>query len=137
MKFVEETIPKTTRDLCDRISVAMMEIPEGNFARSPISGEPYRDFDGAFYGLERGVLNLRKKLGDDRVDQILEMLAQAKAHYEVGEAKLGGALMEDTKMVVIGRRPWAYPMELYRWRVDPSLPELSEADILHKGDQGD
>lgn len=137
MKLVEGTIAKTARELRDRISVAMMEIPAGRFMRSPISGEPYRDFEGSFYGLELGVANVRKKLGNARADQVLEMIAQAKSHYEEGNAKLGGALLEDSKMVVMGRRPWAYPKELYRWPIDPSLPELSEADLLNKeGDAG-
>ncbi len=121
MKFAEGTIPKTTRDLRDRISVAMMEIPGGKFAKSPIDGEPYRDFEGTFHGIERGVGNLRKKIGDTKADQVLEMLAQAKTHYEAGDNKLGGALMEDIKMVVMDRQPWAYPKELYRWGVDSEL----------------
>lgn len=63
------------------------------------------------------------------------MLAQAKAHYEAGEGRLGGPLLQDVQMVVMDRRPSAYPKELYRWPIDPSLPELSEADLLKKGDE--
>ena len=129
MRLVKATIPQTTRDLLDRISVAMMELPGRNFSRSPVTGEPYRDFDGTFHGLERGVENLRRKLGEAKADQVLEMLAQAKAHYEAGDNKLGGALLEDARMVIRKRQPWAYPEPLYRWPRDPSLPDHSEADL--------
>ena len=125
MKYNERVIPLTTGELKAFISDAMLRAPEREF-------DDYEDFDGAFYVLIKGVENLRKRLGDAKADQILEMLTQAKAHYEAGENKLAGALMEDTKMVIMKRQPWAYPKELYRWAVDPSLPEISEADYLNK-----
>lgn len=128
MKYKEVLIPKTSRDLRGYINNVMLSAPKRQFLQ-------YEDFDGAFYSLQRGVENLRKKMGDVKAEQVLEMLAQAKAHYEASENKLGGALMEDTKMVVIGRQPWAYPKEFYRWPVDSSLPELSKADLLNKGDE--
>jgi hypothetical protein len=92
------------------------------------------------------------------------MLAQAKAHHEEGwqltkgkkppknrpnwweskeastempgwwQRRLGNALLQDMQMVIMKRQPWAYPKELYRWGVDSSLPELSEADLLSKDD---
>jgi hypothetical protein len=40
-------------------------------------------------------------------------------------------------MAIKDRQPWAYPKELYRWPVSPWLPELSEADLLDKGDEDD
>jgi hypothetical protein len=89
---------------------------------------------GVFYSMFKSVNNLRKRFGDAKADQVLEMLVQAKAHYEAGENQLGGALMEDTNMVVMKRQSWAYPKELYRWAVDPLLPDVSEADILNKED---
>ena len=125
MKYNEALIPKTARDLRGHINNVMLSAPKHQFL-------DFEDFDGAFYALTRGVENLRKRFGNSKADQLLEMLAQAKAHYESSDNKLGGALLEDTKMVVMGRRPWAYPKALYRWAVDSSHPELSEADLLNK-----
>jgi hypothetical protein len=126
MKYRDETIPKSTGQLRDRIGDTMLRAPKRNFPDS-------YDFDGTFYSMCRGVDNLRGRFGDAKANQLLEMLAQAKAHYEADDNKLGGALMEDAKMVVMGRQPWAYPKELYRWAVDSSLPEVSEADLSNKG----
>jgi hypothetical protein len=129
MKYLEGAIPKTKQQLLDRIASAMLRVPRRHFP------EGYgHDFEGTFYSIERGVGNLRRKIGDSKADQLLEMLSQAKAHYEAGDNKLGGSLMEDTKMVLMDRQPWAYPKELYRWGADVSLPELSEVDLLNKGD---
>ena len=126
------TIPKTLRELADAISVAILCCPRRNFPTSAIDGKPYWDFEGIFFGIQQGVGNLRKRLGDARADQLLDMVAQAKSHYEAGENRLGGPLLQDTEMVIRRRQPWAYPKELYRWPVDPSLPELSETDLLKK-----
>jgi len=93
------------------------------------------DFDGTFRSMSRGIENLRSLFGETKANQLIEMLVQAKAHYEAGENQLGGALMEDAKMVVMGRQPWAYPKELYHWMVDSSLPEVSKNDLLNKGDK--
>ncbi|TXI37094.1 MAG: hypothetical protein E6Q51_04125 [Methylophilus methylotrophus] len=118
-------IPETAGELKAQISDTMLRAPEREF-------EDYEDFDGVFYSMFQSVENLRKRFGDEKANQVLEMLAQAKAHYEAGDNKLAGALMEDTKMVIMKRQPWAYPKERYRWGVDPSLPEVSEADYLNK-----
>jgi hypothetical protein len=118
-------IPTTPGQLRDTISDAMLRAPRHQFP-------DWEDFDGVFYCMERGVENLRKRFGDAKADQLKEMLAQAKEHYEASDARLGGALMEDAKMVLIERQPWAYPKELYRWRQSPWLPEVSEADYRDK-----
>lgn len=125
MKYAR--IPETAGELRDQIADTMLRAPRRQFP-------DYEDFDGVFYSIFKCVENLRKRFGDAKADQVLEMLAQAKAHYEAGENELGGALMEDTNMVVMKRQPWAYPKDLYRWAVDPLLPEVSEADILNKED---
>jgi hypothetical protein len=127
MKYREETVPKSAGELRDRISDTMLRAPRRQFP------DGY-DFDGTFCSMSRGIENLRKRLGEATANQLLEMLEQAKSHYEAGENKLGGSLMEDAKMVVLGRQPWAYPKELYRWAIDSSLPEVSEADLLNRGD---
>lgn len=128
MKYKETLIPRTSKSLRDYINNVMLSAPARRFLE-------FEDFDGAFFSLAGGVENLRRNFGDARADQLLEMLAQAKAHYEAGENKLGGCLLEDAKMVVLERQPWAYPKEIYRWSVDPSLPEVSEQDLL-RNDEG-
>lgn len=137
MIYREGAIPKTLGQLRDQIGVAILGAPRQQFPRSIIDGKPYWDFEGIFYSLQVGVEKLRKRFGDAKADQLLEMLAQARAHYKAGENRLGGPLLQDAQMVVMGRQPWAYPKELYRWELDSSLPELSEADLLKKGDDDD
>lgn len=129
MKYREGTIPKTKRDLRTAIVDTLMRAPSRHFPDS-------YDFDGAYYSLERGVENLRRKFGDAKADQLLDMIRQAKVHHEAGD-KLGSRLLQDVEMVVADRQPYAYPKELYRWPTDPRLPELSEADLLDKGDEND
>lgn len=121
MKYKESLVPKT-KSLRDCINNVMLSAPNRRFLE-------FEDFEGAFFCLVRGVENLRKSLGGAKADQLLEMLAQAKGHYEAGDNKLGGCLLEDTKMVLLERQPWAYPKDLYRWPVDSSLPEVSESDL--------
>ena len=125
MKYAR--IPETVGELKAQISDAMLRAPEREF-------DDYEDFDGGFYSMFKCVENLRKRFGDTKANQVFEMLTQAKAHYEAGDNRLAGALMEDTKMVIMKRQPWAYPKDLYRWVVDLTLPEISEADILNKDD---
>jgi hypothetical protein len=128
MKYREGTIPKTKRELRDAIIDTLMRAPTRHFP------ENY-DFDGAYYSLERGVENLRKKFGDEKANKMLDMIRQAKVHHEAGD-KLGSRLLQDVEMVVADRQPYAYPKELYRWHVDASIPELSEADLLdRRGDE--
>lgn len=129
MKFLEKKIPKTAGELRDRISITMLFAPQRQFPEYL-----YMDYEGAFCSMNLGVENLRKRFGDEKANQLLEMLSQAKAHYDADEGQLGGALMEDAKMIVLKRQPWAYPKECYKWKIDDSLPELSEADLLNKED---
>ena len=68
MKYNERVIPQTTGELRAFISDAMLRTPEREF-------DDYEDFDGAFYVLSKGVENLRKRLGDTKANQVLEMLA--------------------------------------------------------------
>jgi len=127
MRYREGTIPRTVGQLRDRIGDTILRAPRRQFP------ETY-DFDGTFFSMERGLENLRERLGHAKADQLREMLSQAKAHYEDGDNRLGGGLLNDAEMVLIDRQPWAYPKELYRWAKNPWLPELSEADLLDKGD---
>ena len=128
MKYRESLIPSTKERLRNLIVTTLMRAPTRHFPEDYGS-----DFDGAYYSLERGVENLRKKFGDAKADQLLDMIRQAKAHHEAND-KLGSRLLQDVEMVVADRQPYAYPKELYRWHVDASLPELSEADLLRQDD---
>lgn len=129
MKYRERVIPKTISELKAWIKTTIMRAPRRYFPES----FGY-DFDGIFYTIERGVENLRGRFGDTKADQLLDMLKQAKAHYEAGENRLGGPLLQDTEMVVMDRQPWAYPKDRYRWPINPNLPEISDADLLNKDD---
>lgn len=131
MKYRESMIPKTKREFRDCIISTLMRAPTRHFPE-----DHSEDFDGAYYTLERGVENLRKKFGDAKADQLLDMIRQAKAHHEAND-KLGSRLLQDVEMVVADRQPYAYPKELYRWHVDASLPELSEADLLDQSGDGE
>ena len=130
MQFLEGTIPKALSDLKAWINTIMMRAPTRHFPES--FGH---DFDGIFYSVEKGIENQRMRFGDAKADQLVDMLRRAKAHYEAGENKLGGALMQDIQTVIMDRQPWAYPKELYRWPINPSFPELSEADLVNRGDE--
>jgi len=127
MRYREALIPKTKGQLRDNISDAMLRAPRRQFP-------DWEDLEGTFFSMECGVANLRARLGDAKADQLLEMLNCAKAHYEAGDNSLGGALMEDTKMILMDRQPWAYPKELFRWSANPWLPEISEVDLCNKDD---
>jgi hypothetical protein len=125
MKYREALIPKNKSELRDRISDAMLRVPQRKFS------DAY-DFDGTFYSLLCGAGNVGASFTPADVAQLRDMLGQAKNHYEAGENKLAGALMEDTKMLVMGRQSWAYPKDLYRWNSNAQLPEITEADLLAK-----
>jgi len=83
--------------------------------------------------LELGVENLRKRFGDAKADQLLDMIWQAKKHHEAND-KLGSRLLQDVEMVVADRQPYAYPKQLYRWPTDLTHPKLSEADLANLED---
>lgn len=80
----------------------------------------FQIYDEAWEELRQNLDHLHKKLGDARYAQLIEMVAQAKAHYDA-EAEdehqgfLGSWLMQDIEQVVKGKPPFAYPEELYRW----------------------
>jgi hypothetical protein len=167
MIFRETTIPKSAAQLKDILGMAILNCATRKFPGTMADSNPFFDFDGIFYSIQRGIENLRRRFGDAKADQLIEMLAQAKAHHEEGwrltggkpppvdrpkwwesknastelpgwwQRRLGNALLQDMQMVIMGRQPWAYPKELYRWGVDASLPELSEADLLDKSNEGD
>ena len=121
MKFREGLIPKTRRELRDAIIDLLMRAPTRRFPES-------YDLEGAYLMLQRGVENLRQSFGDSKADQLLDMIQQAKLHHQWND-KLGSRLLQDAEMVVADRQPYAYPKERYRWKVDHSLPDSTEADF--------
>jgi hypothetical protein len=94
----------------------------------------FQTYDEGWGSLRQSLDHLRAKLGDIRYAQLMEMVEQAKAHYDAGYAsgpkpdvrstpddlglehiKLGSWLMQDIEQVVKGKKPFAYPEELYSW----------------------
>ena len=108
-KYSEGTIPKTPGQLCDAVV-----------------------FMGAFHRLFQGVENLRKRFGDSKSDQLLDMLRQAKTHFEAGEDFLGARLTQDIEEVIFDRLPFAYPKDRYRWPIDPNARPVVPMDLLRK-----
>ena len=80
----------------------------------------FQTYDEAWEERRQSLNHLRSKLGEVRYAQLVEMLAQAKAHYDARDADehqsfLGSWLMQDIEQVIKGKPPYAYPEELYRW----------------------
>ena len=94
----------------------------------------FQTYDEAWEELRTSLDHLRFALGEARYHQLVEMVVQAKAHYDTAyeagfvrsepvrptdpgleEIKLGSWLMQDIEQVVKGKTPFAYPEELYRW----------------------
>ena len=160
--YPEKSIPTTKRGICDTIAVTILCSSSRKYTTSEITGQPYYDFDGIFFTIQEGIENIRVLVGNHRAEQLQDMLTQAKAHHEEGwqltrgapppkerpnwwkspnaatdmrgwwERRIGNALLQDMQAVLMGRQPWAYPKDLYRWHKSPWFPELSEADLLNK-----
>ena len=94
MKYSEAMIPKTIPDL--RLAIATVKSPDDDRQWY----EP--DFDGRYYEIEQGIENLRKRLGEAKADQVLDMVHQSKTHF-LHRDKLGYRLLQDAEMVVAGR----------------------------------
>ncbi len=75
----------------------------------------YQTYDEAWEELFINYDLLRKKLGDTRYEQVVDMTKQAKAHYDADETHLGSWLMQDIGEVICRRPPFAYPEDKYRW----------------------
>ncbi len=108
------------------------------YLRTNCNGSDYptefQTYDEGWKSLSQSLDHLHSKLSEVRYQQLVEMVAQAKAHYSDGYAlgpgpgvrpapgapgsehiKLGSRLMQDIEQVVEGKPPFAYPQELYRW----------------------
>lgn len=80
----------------------------------------FRTYDEAWEELRLSLDHLHGKLGEARYAQLIDMLAQAKAHYDaegqdVHQGFLGSWLMQDIEQVIKKKPPYAYPEELYHW----------------------
>jgi hypothetical protein len=90
----------------------------------------FQTYDEGWEGLKKSLDHLRSKLSEERYAQLVEMAAQAKAHYDEAYAtgdrskevipgfdhiKLGSRLMQDIGQIARGKSPFSYPEELYRW----------------------
>jgi len=83
--------------------------------RMYINAKDYQTYDEAWEELFLSFDHLRKKLGEDRYDQIVDMAKQAKLHYDTDEIHWASWLMQDIEHFVRGKPPFAYPEEKYRW----------------------
>ena len=126
-KYSEGTIPKTPGQLCDAVVFMSAYAADLKFPRW--TG---LNFEGAFHRLFQGVENLRKRFGDSKSDQLLDMLRQAKTHFEAGEDFLGARLTQDIEEVIFDRLPFAYPKDRYRWPIDPNARPVVPMDLLRK-----
>jgi hypothetical protein len=88
--YPERIVPKTFRELTDQVGVAILCSSKREFPASIVNGQPYYDFDGIFFSIGQGIENLRKRFGDTKANQLLDMLARAKAHHEEGWRRTGG-----------------------------------------------
>lgn len=126
MRYREESTPTTVQGLQDRLVWVSAHAQTRSFP------DYSDDFDGSFFSLERGVENLRKRLGDELADQAIDMIRQAKAHYEANDG-LGTRLIQDIEEIIRSRPPFAYPKRLYRWprpaeTADPDFAPLPNVD---------
>ena len=106
MIFVRRNI----RDLVGLIIVVTTDACRDEWPRSNVM-----TFDEGFESIRQSIQHLRGKLGDALARQLLEMTEQAKAHFEDGEIRFGGRLMQDIEYVAQGKKPFAFPEEMYRW----------------------
>jgi hypothetical protein len=117
-------IDQNLRELSD--SIVYLNINAG-CNRYPTEFQTYAE---AWKELFQSLAHLRGKLGEDRYMQMIDMAAQAKAHYDASyelgdfevpdspgfvESRYASWLMLDMEQVVKGKPPGAYPDELYRW----------------------
>jgi len=107
-------IAKNLGELADRIISLRTHCNHSDYPTE------FQAYDEAWDELRQNLNHLRGKLGDKRYAQLMDMAAQAKAHYDAEsedehQGFLGSWLMQDIEQVVRGKPPFAYPEELYRW----------------------
>jgi hypothetical protein len=100
---------QTLRDLGDMLARLRGDYCENDF--SPW----YKDADEACEHFLLSVVHLRKKLGEDRYEKLLDMFEHARAHFDCGERHLGSWLMQDMVEIIDGKTPFAYPADQWRW----------------------
>jgi hypothetical protein len=117
-------ICQSLSELSDSVSYLNINCGGGNY---PTEFQTYEEgWDSLFLSFD----HLRKKLGEARYAQLVDMAKQAKAHYDAGyacgdyddpknpgfiEINHGSWLMQDVGQVVRGKPPHAYPKDMYRW----------------------
>jgi hypothetical protein len=103
-------IPQSSKDLVGKIVRVCTYAIEGR-DKFPAT----MSFDDGFESIRQGLFHLREKLPLGLADQLLDMNAQAKLHFDKAETKLGAWLMQDMEQLLRKKEPFAYPDELYRW----------------------
>ncbi len=107
-------IAQNTRDLLGSIVSLQLNCNAKDYPTE------FKTYDEAWEELRLSFDHLRGKLGEGKYAQLVDMAAQAKAHYESESSDkqqlfLASWLMQDIEQVVKGKPPYAYPEELYRW----------------------
>ncbi|MGE0178396.1 MAG: hypothetical protein AB7O91_01080 [Sphingomonas sp.] len=87
----------------------------------------FQTYDEGWESLNQSLSRFRTTLSEARHAQLIDMAAQARAHFDAEaqdehEGFLGSWLMQDIEQVVRGKPPFAYPEDMYRW------PRESRAD---------
>lgn len=137
MAFVEA---KNIRDLVGRIVWVATNTSTYSYPRFG------KTLEEAWGELRLNIEHMRKKMGDSRTDQILDMCDQAQQHFKDAyeksptqspkpedpgfeDLKLGSRLMQDVEWVARGREPFAYPRDLYRWPLILGSRSAGEPDL--------
>ncbi len=103
-------IPQTISEIWDLIGGMMLESPTFIDKTGYFSGQ---NIDTEFHALKEGFKAVRKKLGDERYERLVDMADQAKAHFladpedSTEDSRAGRRLfveMEDVLKEVWGRR---------------------------------
>ncbi len=102
-------ISKTLRELVDGLIYLQINCNNNSYPTE------FQTYDEGWISLTRSLEYLHNKFGKARYAQLVDMSAQAKAHYEAGEINLGSWLMQDMEQVSKRKKPFAYPLEIYRW----------------------
>ena len=136
------SISKSLSALVDEVVYLRTHCVEGDYPTE------FQTYDEAWNSLVQSLTYLHGKLGQERYQQLAEMAAQARAHFDEGyfgaasaqaresnvaqggrinpgqpgyeEIKFGARLMQDIEQVLTGKSPFAYPDELYRWPRGPA-----------------
>jgi hypothetical protein len=107
-------ISKTLGELIDSIVSLQFQCNSKAFPTE------FQTYEEAWEQRKLSIDSLLTKLGVSRHAQLIDMLTQAKAHYDAesqdsNQGYLASWLMQDIEQVIKNKPPFAYPEDLYRW----------------------